>query len=113
MSVRYIAEVAPPSIRGRLVGFYEIGSQGAQMCGFWVNYAVNKTISSSSKSIRRQTQDSRLTRLTLFSPGSMASPSRSSTVPRRHCTCNRALLPRITTLVGQERLLGEDGEDHL
>lgn len=47
----YIAEVAPPSIRGRLVGFYEIGSQGAQMCGFWVNYAVNKTISSSSKSI--------------------------------------------------------------
>lgn len=48
---RYIAEVAPPSIRGRLVGFYEIGSQGAQMCGFWVNYAVNKTISSSSKSI--------------------------------------------------------------
>lgn len=47
----YIAEVAPPSIRGRLVGFYEIGSQGAQMCGFWVNYAVNKTISSSSKSV--------------------------------------------------------------
>ncbi|KAG6368412.1 hypothetical protein INS49_002618 [Diaporthe citri] len=44
----YIAEVAPPSIRGRLVGFYEIGSQGAQMCGFWVNYAVNKTISSST-----------------------------------------------------------------
>lgn len=47
----YIAEVAPPSIRGRLVGFYEIGSQGAQMCGFWVNYAVNRTISSSSKLI--------------------------------------------------------------
>ncbi|KAJ0359980.1 hypothetical protein COL154_007866 [Colletotrichum chrysophilum] len=42
---RYIAEVAPPTIRGKLVGFYEIGSQGAQMLGFWVNYAVNKTIS--------------------------------------------------------------------
>ncbi|KAI8158213.1 hypothetical protein K4K49_002865 [Colletotrichum sp. SAR 10_70] len=41
----YIAEVAPPTIRGKLVGFYEIGSQGAQMLGFWVNYAVNKTIS--------------------------------------------------------------------
>lgn len=51
-SFSYIAEVAPPSIRGRLVGFYEIGSQGAQMCGFWVNYAVNKTISSSSRSIK-------------------------------------------------------------
>ncbi|KAG8631770.1 hypothetical protein KVT40_000910 [Elsinoe batatas] len=41
----YIAEVSPPSIRGRLVGFFEIGSQGAQMCGFWVNYVVKKTIS--------------------------------------------------------------------
>lgn len=39
---RYIAEIAPPSIRGRLIGFYEIGSQGAQMCGFWVNYVVNR-----------------------------------------------------------------------
>lgn len=51
----YIAEVAPPSIRGRLVGFYEIGSQGAQMCGFWVNYAVNRTISSSSKLVMSET----------------------------------------------------------
>ncbi|KAK0615492.1 putative quinate permease, partial [Lasiodiplodia hormozganensis] len=41
----YIAEVAPPSIRGRLIGFYEIGSQGAQMLGFWVNYVVNRTMS--------------------------------------------------------------------
>lgn len=46
--VRYIAEVAPPSIRGKLIGFFEIGSQGAQMLGFWVNYAVNKTISPNS-----------------------------------------------------------------
>lgn len=48
-SCRYIAELAPPSIRGRLVGFYEIGSQGAQMCGFWVNYVVNRTISAESR----------------------------------------------------------------
>lgn len=41
----YIAEIAPPAIRGKLIGFFEIGSQGAQMCGFWVNYAVNKTLS--------------------------------------------------------------------
>ncbi|EKG16898.1 General substrate transporter [Macrophomina phaseolina MS6] len=42
---RYIAEISPPSIRGRLVGFFEIGLQASQMCGFWVNYAVNRTIS--------------------------------------------------------------------
>ncbi|KAH7049396.1 general substrate transporter [Macrophomina phaseolina] len=41
----YIAEISPPSIRGRLVGFFEIGLQASQMCGFWVNYAVNRTIS--------------------------------------------------------------------
>ncbi|KAE9580152.1 Quinate permease [Colletotrichum fructicola] len=48
----YIAEVAPPTIRGKLVGFYEIGSQGAQMLGFWVNYAVNKTISPDTHEMR-------------------------------------------------------------
>ncbi|KAF5005268.1 hypothetical protein FDECE_8254 [Fusarium decemcellulare] len=44
----YIAEVSPAAIRGKLIGFFEIGSQGAQMLGFWVNYAVNKTISPDS-----------------------------------------------------------------
>jgi MFS family permease len=32
----YIAETSPPSIRGRLVGIFEIASQGGGMCGFWV-----------------------------------------------------------------------------
>jgi sugar porter (SP) family MFS transporter len=41
----YIAETSPPSIRGRLVGIFEIASQGAGMLGFWVNYAVDQTIS--------------------------------------------------------------------
>ncbi|KAI0007685.1 sugar transporter [Xylariaceae sp. FL0662B] len=41
----YIAETSPPSIRGRLVGIFEIASQGAGMIGFWVNYAVDRTIS--------------------------------------------------------------------
>ncbi|KAI1078025.1 sugar transporter [Whalleya microplaca] len=41
----YIAETSPPSIRGRLVGIFEIASQGAGMIGFWVNYAVDQAIS--------------------------------------------------------------------
>lgn len=45
----YIAETSPPSIRGRLIGLWEICSQGGGMCGFWINYAVNQTISGSNK----------------------------------------------------------------
>ncbi|KAL1961313.1 hypothetical protein VTO42DRAFT_41 [Malbranchea cinnamomea] len=36
----YIAETSPPSIRGRLVGVFEILSQGGGMLGFWINYIV-------------------------------------------------------------------------
>ncbi|KJZ70948.1 hypothetical protein HIM_09652 [Hirsutella minnesotensis 3608] len=42
----YIAETAPPSIRGRLIGIFEIASQGGGMLGFWINYACDRTISS-------------------------------------------------------------------
>ncbi|KIX00602.1 uncharacterized protein Z518_09667 [Rhinocladiella mackenziei CBS 650.93] len=45
----YIAETSPPSIRGRLVGFFEVASQGGGMAGFWINYAVDRTISDNSK----------------------------------------------------------------
>ncbi|KAK1622321.1 hypothetical protein BDP81DRAFT_455530 [Colletotrichum phormii] len=41
--------IAPPSIRGRLIGLFEIASQGGGMCGFWVNYAVDRTISDSTQ----------------------------------------------------------------
>lgn len=41
----YIAETSPPSIRGRLVGIFEIASQGGGMLGFWLNYVVDRTIS--------------------------------------------------------------------
>lgn len=41
----YIAEVAPPSIRGRLVGIFEVTSQSGAMLGFWINYATDQTIS--------------------------------------------------------------------
>lgn len=40
----YIAEVAPPAIRGQLVGMYEIGWQIGGLVGFWINYAVSKNI---------------------------------------------------------------------
>lgn len=45
----YIAETSPPSIRGRLVGIFEIASQGGGMCGFWINYAVDRTISKNTQ----------------------------------------------------------------
>jgi hypothetical protein len=45
----YISEIAPPSIRGRLVGIFEILSQGGSMLGFWINYIVDRTISSNTK----------------------------------------------------------------
>ncbi|KAK2012443.1 general substrate transporter [Colletotrichum eremochloae] len=45
----YIAETAPPSIRGRLVGIFEIASQGGGMLGFWINYATDRTIDVNSR----------------------------------------------------------------
>lgn len=45
----YIAETSPPSIRGRLVGIFEVLSQGGGMLGFWINYAVNQTIDQRGK----------------------------------------------------------------
>jgi MFS family permease len=41
----YISECAPPAIRGRLVGLFEVVLQFAQVIGFWVNYGVNQNIS--------------------------------------------------------------------
>lgn len=40
----YIAEISPPSIRGRLVGFYETLLQIGGVVGFWINYGVNKHV---------------------------------------------------------------------
>ncbi|KAL7271115.1 hypothetical protein RUND412_006156 [Rhizina undulata] len=37
----YIAEIAPPAIRGRLVGLYELGWQIGGLVGFWINYGVS------------------------------------------------------------------------
>ncbi|KAI4813392.1 hypothetical protein E4T44_10814, partial [Aureobasidium sp. EXF-8845] len=45
----YISETAPPSIRGRLIGIFEIASQGGGMLGFWINYATDRTTSPNNK----------------------------------------------------------------
>ncbi|KAH6989667.1 general substrate transporter [Ilyonectria sp. MPI-CAGE-AT-0026] len=45
----YLSELAPPAIRGRLVGLYELGWQIGGMVGFWINYGVEKHIPESHK----------------------------------------------------------------
>ena len=40
----YISELAPPAVRGRLVGIYELGWQIGGLVGFWINYGVNNTM---------------------------------------------------------------------
>ncbi|ESZ92486.1 hypothetical protein SBOR_7149 [Sclerotinia borealis F-4128] len=42
----YISELAPPAIRGRLVGLYELGWQVGGVVGFWINYGVSTTMPS-------------------------------------------------------------------
>ncbi|ODV72928.1 sugar porter family MFS transporter [Cyberlindnera jadinii NRRL Y-1542] len=42
----YAAEIAPPSIRGQLIGFYEIAWQIGGVIGFWINYATSVHYSS-------------------------------------------------------------------
>lgn len=48
----YIAEVSPPTIRGRLVGVYEIGVQFGTLIGFWINYGVSRTMPDNSSQWR-------------------------------------------------------------
>jgi MFS family permease len=46
----YISELAPPAIRGRLVGFYELGWQIGGLVGFWINVSapISKTVKSTT-----------------------------------------------------------------
>lgn len=37
----YIAELAPPAIRGRLIGVYELGWQIGGLVGFWINVCIS------------------------------------------------------------------------
>ena len=44
LSPIYISEIAPPAIRGRLVGLYELSWQIGGLVGFWINYALVRTM---------------------------------------------------------------------
>ncbi|KAF2761035.1 general substrate transporter [Pseudovirgaria hyperparasitica] len=43
----YISELAPPAVRGRLVGIYEMGWQIGGLVGFWINYGIAETLAPS------------------------------------------------------------------
>ncbi|KAF9889746.1 hypothetical protein FE257_007052 [Aspergillus nanangensis] len=45
----YISELAPPAIRGRLVGVYELGWQIGGLVGFWICFGVDDTLAPSHK----------------------------------------------------------------
>ena len=45
----YISELAPPAVRGRLVGMYELGWQIGGLVGFWINYGVSETLAPSRR----------------------------------------------------------------
>ncbi|KAK3078512.1 hypothetical protein LTS18_007322 [Coniosporium uncinatum] len=43
----YISEIAPPAVRGALVGIYELGWQLGGLVGFWINYGISETLAPS------------------------------------------------------------------
>ena len=45
----YISEIAPPAVRGRLVGIYELGWQIGGLVGFWINFGLSETMAPSHK----------------------------------------------------------------
>lgn len=47
MTPIYISELAPPAVRGRLVGLYELGWQAGGLVGFWINYGISETLAPS------------------------------------------------------------------
>ncbi|ETI27832.1 hypothetical protein G647_00281 [Cladophialophora carrionii CBS 160.54] len=49
LSPIYCSEVAPPAIRGRLVGLYEMAWQIGGLVGFWINYGVSRTMAPSHR----------------------------------------------------------------
>ncbi|CAH6721453.1 hexose transporter Hxt15p [[Candida] jaroonii] len=49
ITVVYLSEIGPPSIRGMIISFYEISWRIGDLTGFWINYGVDSHISPSRK----------------------------------------------------------------
>lgn len=49
LSPIYCSEIAPPAIRGRLVGLYELSWQLGGLVGFWINLGVSETMAPSHR----------------------------------------------------------------
>lgn len=45
----YVSEIAPPSIRGQLVGLYEMSWQVGGIVGYWINYGILQHIPAGPK----------------------------------------------------------------
>lgn len=45
----YVSEISPPTIRGKLIGCWEISWQVGGIVGYWINYGVSKHVSSGRK----------------------------------------------------------------
>lgn len=45
----YVSEISPPTIRGKLIGCWEISWQVGGIVGYWINYGVSKHVESSRK----------------------------------------------------------------
>jgi sugar porter (SP) family MFS transporter len=45
----YVSEIAPPSIRGQLVGFYEVSWQVGGIVGYWINYGILEHVPTGDK----------------------------------------------------------------
>lgn len=45
----YVSEISPPSIRGKLIGCWEISWQIGGIVGYWINYGVSQNLPDSRK----------------------------------------------------------------
>ncbi|CUS20859.1 LAQU0S01e16226g1_1 [Lachancea quebecensis] len=49
LTVVYLSEVSPASIRGQIIAAFEIGWRVGDLVGFWINYGINQHIAPGNK----------------------------------------------------------------